>query len=92
VVGKLRINYLGKELRIKVKDLGGNFNNDFEMYQLTGRKRTLIMKYKERWNHDGYRVEVFSEGIIKKAEIEEMMKTLLPLVDILSDARLIIHE
>lgn len=89
---ELHLNYEGLELLIKATNVGGNFDNDFEMYKLSKHDRILLMTYKERWGERGYCIEVSSRGILKKDYIEKMLHTLLPLTTLIPNAQLIIHE
>jgi hypothetical protein len=94
MVKELRTTYDNIRLLIKATNVGGIFDNDFEMYEQTenGGYGRLLMTYKERWGKEGYRVEVFSEGILKKEYIKGMLRMLLPLVELLPNAQLIIQE
>jgi hypothetical protein len=92
VLDEIHVNYDGLELRIRGTNVGGSFNNDFEMYQLIGEERTLLMTYEERWDKKGYRVKVLSKGILEKDYIENMLHLLLPYTHEVKDAQLIINE
>ncbi len=88
----MKLEYKGKEFNLVTTKSDGNFNNDFELYEITSEGRRLAATYQERGNTKDYKVALQSTGVLSINFLKIMLISTLPLLTFAENPKLEITQ